>query len=181
MIMKQVKNGNSRVLRVNGALVLLLAGLLSSCCTPGVKPEDANVFQAACGLYSGDYEAQKKARQADVEKSRSEVANQQSESQQLESDLSQVKQEETALRERLGQLSVDNQLLETQISGLSEATAAEKRAKAKKLEKLNRIKKELEAVKMRFGQDQDTIEATAKEVDRLEREVSALRSIILSP
>lgn len=176
IIMKRAANDNSGML----VLSLLFASLLSSCCTPGVKPEDANVFQAACGLYSGDYEAQKKSRQADLEKSRSEMTRQRSESQQLATELSQAKQEKAALQERMERLSRDNQLLEMRISSLSEATSAEKREKAKRLEKLNRIKKELESVRTRFGQKKDSIETTIKEVERLEREVSTLRSIILS-
>jgi len=166
--------------RLIGVCIFLLVTLLSSCCAPGVKPEDANVFQAACGLYSGNYEARKKSRQKDVEKSRGELARQQSESKRLTAELSRARQEEAILRKKMEQLSANNKLLETQISNLRETTAAEKRQKEKRQEELNRINRELEIVKMRFGWEQDSVEDVANEVERLEKEVDTLRSIILS-
>ena len=77
---------NTQILTRGRTLFLVLVGLcvfLSACCSPGVKPEDANLFQASCGIASGDFDKQLEDDRKQAASSRQVLEDEKSKSQTL--------------------------------------------------------------------------------------------------
>lgn len=163
-------------------LVVAFVGLLlSSCCTPGVKPEDANLFQAMCGLSSGAFKEQTSKRQEEAASSKSAVQQEQQQAEVLRVNLVVVEQERAELHARLASIDQENKVLERQVAGLREGTAAEQQIKKKRQQEFLAIKQQIRQARQQYTPDQTATDGYAAEVEKLEREVKTLRAIILSP
>ena len=153
---------------------------LSSCCTPGLKPEDANLFQAACGITSGDFEKQTTDLQKQADASQEAKSEEKKEAERLEAELHTHQKEHARLKKRLSDLERENEELNSRVSALKEDTAFTKRRKKEQQNKLESIQQKIRDVKLKSTSDQlNTIEYEA-ELTQLKREVATLRAIILS-
>ena len=93
---------------------LIIVGLiltLSACCSPGVKPEDANIFQAACGVSSGQYQRDLDAAEAEAAASASEREATEQTSLQLEATAASKQKELELLQARLASVRAESEQL----------------------------------------------------------------------
>lgn len=162
------------------SLILSICVLISSCCTPGVKPEDANLFQAMCGLSTGDFEDQLEQDQSQVASSRQTLEVEKSRSDALNSDLERSKTELKNLLAELDQMEKENQRMEARISAMRTDTAEAELQQARLREKLETIQNQLSALKQKAAREQDAFDQYSAEKTRLKQEIEVLRMIIAS-
>lgn len=162
------------------SLIIALSLVVSACCTPGVKPEDANLFQAMCGLGSGDFEDQLESDQNQVALSRQELETEKAKSDTLSTTLEASKTELASLLKEIDQMQKENRRLETQISAMQTETAAAREEQARLQARLQTVEVQLAALKTRAAEEQHALEQYNAEKARLQREIELLRSIISS-
>ena len=162
-------------------LVLISICLLfSSCCTPGVRPEDANLFQAMCGLGTGEFEDQLENDQTQVTSSQQVLEAEKSRSQVLTSDLESSKAELEDLLTELDEMENENRRIETQISAMQTNTEEARLERSQLQARLDTIQNQLEALKTKASAEQNAFEQYNAEKTRLKQEIEVLRMIISS-
>lgn len=154
--------------------------LFSSCCTPGVRPEDANLFQAMCGLSTGEFDDQLENDRNQVASSRETLEAEKSRSQDLTTDLETSKTELTTLLKEIDQMEQENRRMEAQISAMQTASAEAEQEQARLQGKLETIQDRLAALKQKAAVEQDAFEQYNAEKTRLKQEIEVLRMLISS-
>lgn len=160
---------------------LLLTGtsfIVSSCCSPGIRPQDANLFQAACGLASGDFERQTESGKEAAVLSRHKLDEQQAKSVSLETDLENQKAERDGLLLELEELENQNRQLDAKVQIMREDSAQAQQERATKLRKLRKVRSRLAELKGKISIEQTAFEQHHAEISRLKREIATLRMII---
>jgi chromosome segregation ATPase len=163
------------ILRINFYIILLGMFLISGCCTPGIKPEDANIFQAVCGISSGDFDKQLEAAREDVQLSEKMLESENQRSMQLQTELAEKEREHARLERELDSLENSSKQIERQIKAIRAVTDGDNRRMNKRLAELEKIKAEMERLKLQ--QSSVTNEALQQKVNTLKREVEVLRRI----
>ena len=161
--------------------MLVLAGLcvfVSACCSPGVKPEDANIFQASCGIASGDFDKQLEGDKKQADSSRQALEEEKSKSQTLETDLVARKAEHGRLLTELDAMEKENRQIAEQIGKMQVNTVQAKQQQADQQAELVRIQGRLEALKQKASVGQDALHEYRSEASRLQQEIEVLRMII---
>ena len=151
---------------------------LSACCSPGVKPEDANLFQASCGIASGDFDKQLEDDRKQATSSRQVLEDEKSRSQTLETDLEARKAERDRLLSELDAMEKENRQIEAQIGKMQADSVNAKQQQADQMAELVRIQGQLEALRQKASVEQDTLHQYRSETSRLQQEIEVLRMII---
>jgi chromosome segregation ATPase len=150
---------------------------LSACCTPGIRPEDANIFQAACGISTGDFDRQVEAAQDEAQKSESMLETEKTRSQRLEGELAVRKQERQRLEYQLARLIESTSEYEAQILAIRTETDDDLRQRENWLEQIARINAEMEHLQSQ--QSKLSIELFQQKIEALKQEIEVLRRISL--
>jgi chromosome segregation ATPase len=162
-------------------LVLISICLLfSSCCSPGVRPEDANLFQAMCGLSTGEFEDQLENDQNQAVSSRQALEAEKSKSDALSTGLETSKAELEQLLSELDQMEQENRRIEAQISAMRTDTEEASQEQEQLQAKLETIQDQLEVLKQKASVEQNALEQYNAEKTRLKQEIEVLRMIISS-
>ena len=176
-----MKTLNMTIVIGNPARLLALVGLVmlvSACCSPGTRPEDANLFQASCGMASGDFDEQLKSDKAQAESSREALNAEQHTAQTLEADLESVKAERIRLLTELDEMAKESHQLEAQIADMqADSERAKNQQKALHADQ-ERIEEELVILKQKASVEQDAYLHYRTEAARLKQEIDVLRMII---
>lgn len=161
----------------NYLVISTLLVMLSACCSPGVKPGDANLFQAGCGVASGQYEEDLKEKQKLVDESDQENSTVKGRSLQLETMLVQRKSEHQSAQQELAALEKQNSAVSNTIHAMQVKTQKDQKLKEQYLQKLQLVKNEIETLKTKVSETPgDDYQAKFEE---LKREVETLRIIVL--
>ena len=152
--------------------------LVSSCCTPGVKPEDANLFQASCGIASGEFDRQLESDRNQADSSRQALEEEKSRSQTLKTDLVTRKAERDRLLKELDEMEKDNRRIEEQIGQMRADSVKAKQQRTDLQAELVRIQGQVEALKQKTSVEQDALHQYQSEASRLKQEIEILRMII---
>jgi Mg2+ and Co2+ transporter CorA len=152
--------------------------LVSSCCTPGVKPEDANLFQASCGLASGEFDRQLESDRNRAASSRQVLDEEKSRSQTLKTDLLTRKAERDRLLTELDEMEDENRRIEAQIGHMRADSAKARQQRTDLQAELVRIQGQVEALKQKTSVEQDALHQYQSEASRLKQEIEILRMII---
>jgi hypothetical protein len=160
--------------------LLILCNLTASCCKPGIKPEDANLFQAACGLVTGDFHQQVEEDNEAANLSKQEVEKERSTTKMLESDLDIIQAERDRLLNELIKLENSNRELVSKINKLYTDSVNTQQKRASRLSKLAMIQSEIEILRKRIYQEQILQDSYQTELSRLKQQIETLRKIILS-
>ncbi len=157
--------------------VAIVALTLSACCSPGVKPEDANLFQASCGVASGQYEEDLKDKQKQVNESSHENSTERGRSMQLETMLVTRQSEYEIAQQDLDSLKDENRILANKIDAMQAKTQKDQSLKKQYLSQLGQLNSDIEMLKTRVSEAPD--ENHLVELEALKREVETLRVIVL--
>ena len=161
--------------------LLVLVGLcilVSSCCTPGVRPEDANLFQASCGIASGEFDRQLEDDRNQAASGRQVLEAEKSRSQNLEADLEKRKAELGRLLIELEAMEKENRLMEAQISRMRADTAKNRQERTSLQAELRAIQDQVEVLKHKASVEQDSVDKYHSEMARIKKEIEVLRMII---
>jgi hypothetical protein len=166
--------------KVTLLFLLILCNLTASCCKVGIKPEDANLFQAACGMVTGDFHQQVEEDKEAANLSKQEVEKERSTTKMLESDLDIIQAERDRLLNELIKLENSNRELVSKINKLYTDSVNTQQERASRLSKLAMIQSEIETLRKRIYQEQILQDSYQTELSRLKQQIEILRKIILS-
>ncbi len=152
--------------------------LLQACCSPGVKPEDANIFQAACGVSSGQYQQDLEASEKEAAKSREEVNLEAERSRDLENELQTSQNRYQKAQMELNRLEQDNRTLERNIAAMKTASKKDKELKKQRFAELNRLNGEISQLKSSLEAEPENGQYI-EQLNILKQEVETLRLIVL--
>ena len=164
--------------RIRILVLTSLCILVSACCSPGIKPEDANLFQASCGIASGEFEKQLESDKAQLASSQQNLEEEELTTQTLETDLESMKAERARLLIKLDKMEHENRQLEVKIGKMRADSENEKDQQANSRAELIKIQGELEALKQKAAVEQETLQQYHSEAARLQQEIEVLRMII---
>lgn len=152
---------------------------VTACCTPGVKPEDANIFQAACGISSGEYERQSLALQIEAGASADSVSREQAANDSLMKISSDKQAQIRHLQAQLNMLNEENRQLQAEIDAMEASTQQQVTLKQKQQAQLDQVNSDLRILEARLAKGQaDSLEQ--QEMERLQQEVATLRRVLIS-
>ena len=149
--------------------------MVSGCCKPGIRPEEANIFQAACGITGGDFDKQLDAAHEEKRQSEANLKSEQKRVEQLQTKLADKQMEHARLLEELGVLEQSSRELEDKIKTIRTATEEDKILIGERLSELNEINSEMERLKLEQGRM--TNDEFQRKLDSLRKEVEVLRRI----
>jgi chromosome segregation ATPase len=160
--------------------LLIVCNLTASCCKPGIKPEDANLFQAACGMMSGDFDRQIEEDKEAAKLGSQEIKKERSATKTLESDLDKKQVERDRLLNELVDLENNNRKLASEIDKLYNESVDAQQERAHRLAQLTIIQSKIKALRKKVSQEQTLQDSYQAELFRLKQEIETLRKIILS-
>lgn len=161
----------------NYLVISALVMMLSACCSPGVKPGDANLFQAGCGVVSGQYEEDLDEKQKLVDESSQEASTEKGRSLQLETMLVQRKSDHKTALQELAALEEKNSTVSNTIHAMQTKTQQDQKLKKDYLQKLQQLKSDIETLKTQVSETPDDDYRVT--IEELKREVETLRIIVL--
>ena len=158
--------------------IIFFTGLMTAgCCSQDVRPGEANIFRAACGVSSGQYKSDVEEKQQEASSSRTALQKEKKRSINLEGKLAVTEERYQVMQRDLNQLEADNLILSRQIATLSQDTQ-EDRNKQERLEKqLGQLNLEISALKSKLAESPDV--ADERKLQKLKQEVETLRLIVL--
>ncbi|MDO6460636.1 hypothetical protein Q4485_08005 [Granulosicoccaceae sp. 1_MG-2023] len=157
--------------------VLLL--VLSGCCSPGVRPEQANLFQAACGISSGQYKADLQAAEAEAQRSAAAKDASAKENTRLQLQAQDKQQQLSLMQARLEALRGETEALQRVLEAESAAKAKQDAGIREKQQQLSDIRAALNRLQATHDAGESSA-ADSEELQALRSEVATLRQIVLS-
>jgi chromosome segregation ATPase len=166
--------------KIQSQLLVLVSLCLfvSSCCSPGVRPEDANLFQASCGIASGEFDRQLENDRNQAASSQKVLEAEKSRSQTLKTNLDKRKAERDRLLTELDEMEKENRQIDAQIRNMRADSAKAKQERTRLQTELRKIQDQLEVLKLKASAEQDAFHQHHVEVSRLKQEIATLRMII---
>jgi chromosome segregation ATPase len=163
----------------NQLLIIIIISGLSACSAPGVKPKDANLFEAATNISSGEFDSQLSRKKFKLKKSQDVVNAENTQSQDLNKQLHSVKAQKQVLDKQLVTLQKQNKALfyqANQTRAINSAQQTKRNLQVAKIKKLNLSISDFKA-KQRQASTSSNSEYKVK-VDSLKNEINVLRKMI---
>lgn len=163
-------------IRVSAIALSCLA--LQACCSPDIKPDEANIFQAACGVSSGQYEDDLEKTRAEAQLSREQLKAEEDRSKDLQSDLKTTQFRHQRAEAELQAMEQQNQLVAQKIKSMSMATEKDKLSQKQKIDELQRLNADIAGLKANLQNEPDNPQHL-EELEALKQEVETLRMIVM--
>ncbi|MGV6808463.1 MAG: hypothetical protein ACWA5U_01160 [bacterium] len=163
-------------------LPISFAGLVSACASSNVRPSDANLFQAAGNIHSGEFDRQLKRKQLELGASQVAVQQEQQRQQVLSQSLQQQRKILAEAQVDLNNIKQENAALALAIENKRYATDQEKQKKAVLLTRIKKLKQDVIIVE-RTKTKVVSSSAAAKyrgRINQLKKEVALLRKMAAS-
>ncbi len=163
--------------------VLIITGLLSSCTSLGVRPKDANLFEAIGNHNSGEFQRQTRRQLLVLNDSKRGVTKQRRETESLRATLKRSKEEKRLLVGNLNKLRVSNQLLEKQILAINVKNQAELSRKNSLVDKVLILNKKIDTLKKEIMfKSKSSLSSSAyeKKISVLKSQIRILRKLMLA-
>lgn len=164
-------------------LVLTITGLLSSCTSLGVRPKDANLFEAIGNHNSGEFQRQTRRQLLVLNDSKRSVTKQRRETASLRAALERSKEEKRLLVSNLNKLRVSNKLLENQILAIKVKNLAELSRKNSLVDKVFILNKKINTLKKEVvSKSESSLSSSAyeKKISVLKGQIRILRKLMLA-
>lgn len=158
----------------------LLIAMIGGCASPGVRPGDANVFQAAGNLATGEFDKQLERDKLDLSSSEQQLEQEQATSTSLGVTLDSRRAEKEELERNLVLLGSKNDALENEIRSIEAATATRVKARNQQLARLAGIRKEIDKLAEQIAASAIDSEYYRIRIERLSREIEILRGVALN-
>jgi chromosome segregation ATPase len=120
--------------------------VLQGCAAPGVRPEDANIFQQAGNLGSGEFERQTNRKRLNVIQSEQELVQAQARFDALRRNSAALQQQKQQLDREYWLITQKNIKLEKNIQTIQIKNSNDKRKQKVAQRKLNKIKQQAKVV-----------------------------------
>jgi len=120
---------------------------LHGCASPGVGPENANVFQAGGNLATGEFERQTNRKRLNVLQSRDELAQEQARFQALRNTSASLQRQRQQLDREYWLITQKNTQLERSIQSIKVKNSRDKRKQRAAQKRLRKIKQQTKIVK----------------------------------
>lgn len=163
--------------RLNYLILPVLGSVLTGCCSPGVKPGDANVFQAGCGVASGQYERGLDEKLEQLEDSLQANNTEQDRTLRRETILIGRKSTHKKAQNELAEVEGENRKLAESIQTMQVNTQSDRTLKQQYLQKLQRLNTDIEALKNKVSETPN--DDYRVKIRELKSEVETLRLIVL--
>ncbi len=150
---------------------------LSACSAPGVKPEDANLLEAAVNISSGEFDSQLSREQFKLKNSQDALNAEADKNQSLNAQLQSLTVQKKALDRQLVVLQVENRKLTQQANqtkAINSLQKAERKKQVYKIEKLNSSISKLKRKRVSAGGNTEY----KTKITALQREINVLRKMI---
>lgn len=163
----------------NRLLTIAVISSLSACSAPGVKPEDANLFEAATNISSGEFDSQLSRKKFKLRESQGAVKQGNTQNQTLTKQLLTVKAQKQVLDKQLVILQNQNKALFHQAN---QTKAKNNEQQIKRNQQVSKIKTlNLTISKFKAKQRKVSISSNYEykgKVDALKNEINVLRKMI---
>ena len=150
---------------------------LSACSAPGVKPEDANLLEAAVNISSGEFDTQLSREKFKLKESQDALNAEADKNQNLNTQLQSLTVEKKAFDRQLDILQAENRKLTQQANqtkALNSLQQAERKQQVYKIKKLNSSISKLKRKRASAGGNKEYKE----KITALQREINVLRKMI---
>lgn len=163
---------------LNRVIFTILSSLsLIACSAPGVKPEDANLLEAAVNISSGEFDTQLSREQFKLNESQATLNKEADKNQRLTGQLQTLEIEKKALDNQLTTLQQENALLVQQTNETKAATVAQQNQREQQLRKIRAINSSVSKLKNGNVSPEGNDEYKEK-ISSLEQEITVLRQMI---
>ena len=157
--------------------VLSASVLAAGCCSQNVRPGEANIFQAACGVSSGQYQRDVEEKQEEASSTRAELQEEQSRSLDLKGKLADTEERYLTMQQELDQLEANNLSLSRQIAALSQNTQEDRDKQVRLQKTLGKLNLDISTLKSKLAESPDVSDQS--KLNKLKQEVETLRLIVL--
>jgi chromosome segregation ATPase len=163
-------------------LPIIIALGVSSCASTNVRPSDANLFQAAGNIHSGEFDRQLQRKQLDLGTSQADVQKEKQRQQALTQSLQQQRQILASAQADLNNIKQENAALELAIENKHYETEQEKQKKAHLLARIKKLKKNVIVVERTKTKVVSTSSAAKYRgrINQLKKEIAVLRKMAAS-
>jgi len=161
----------------NRFMFIAISISLSACSAPNVKPEDANLLEAAVNISSGEFDSQLSREQFKLKNSQDALNAEADNNQSLNAQLQSLTVQKKLLDRQLVALQVENRSLiqqSNQNKALNSLQKTERKQQVNKIKKLNSSISTLKKQRASAGGNQ----AYEKKITALQREIEVLRKMI---
>jgi len=159
--------------------IVFLSFSLFSCSAPGVKPQDANLLEAAVNLSSGEFEGQLSRDQLKLQESREILNTQSNENQRLNTELESLVLQKQSLDSQLINLQTENLRLEQLANQTKAKTAIQQIERDKQQAKVRALNSSINKLKNKNVSQEGNKEYESK-VLSLQQEIGLLRQMIIN-
>jgi len=164
---------------LNRLLIFSVISGLSACSAPGVKPKDANLFEAATNISSGEFDSQLSRKKFKLKNSQNAITKENTQNQALNKQLDSVKAQKQVLDKQLLVLQSQNKSLFYQANQTRDINSAQQTKRNLQIEKINKLNVSISNFKANQRKASSSSNKAYKvKVDSLKREIDVLRKMI---
>jgi len=157
-------------------IIIFSFGLIS-CSAPDVKPQDANLLEAAVNLSSGEFEGQLTREQFKLQESRELLDKESEKEHRLNTELQTLTSQKQSLDNQLANLQNENRRL-VQLSNQTKAeTISQQRQRQRQQSKINSLNTSITKLKGANVSQEGNDEYKTK-ISSLQKEIELLREMI---
>lgn len=150
---------------------------LLGCSAPGVKPEDANLMEAAVNISSGEFDNQLSRKQFELKNSQDALNNEAEKNQKLKKQAQSLAAQKQALDRQLAVLQSESTRLSQQISQTRAATSHQQEQRDNQVSKIKKLNSSITKLKGQRATASGNNQYQLK-VENLKLEIQVLRKMI---
>jgi len=158
-------------------LITVVSISLSSCSAPGVKPEDANLLEAAVNISSGEFDSQLSRKQFKLKNSQDALNAEADKNQNLNAQLQSLTVQKQALDRQLVSLQAENSRLTQQVNKTRATSNTQKAERDQQIKKITRLNFSISKIKQKKASAGGNKEYQTK-ITSLQQEIKVLRKMI---
>ncbi|MCF6189824.1 MAG: hypothetical protein L3J51_05065 [Cocleimonas sp.] len=150
---------------------------LSACSAPDVKPEDANLLEAAVNISSGEFDSQLSRKQFKLKNSQDALNAEADKNQKLNTQLQSLTVQKKAFDQQLDVLQAENRRLTQQANQTKALNSLQKAERKQQVNKIKRLNSSISTLKRKRVSAGGNKEYKAK-ITALQQEINVLRKMI---
>ncbi len=159
--------------------IIFIAALisLSACSAPNVKPEDANLLEAAVNISSGEFDNQLSREQFKLKNSQDALNAEADKNQNLNAQLQSLTVQKKAFDRQLDVLQAENRSLTQQANQTKALNSLQKAERKQQVNKIKRMNSSISKIKRKRASAGGNKEYKTK-ITALQQEINVLRKMI---
>jgi len=150
---------------------------LSACSAPNVKPEDANLLEAAVNISSGEFDSQLSREKFKLKNSQDALNAEADKNQNLNAQLQSLTVQKKAFDRQLDVLQAENRRLTQQANQTKALNSLQKSERKQQVNKIKRLNSSISKIKRKRASAEGNKEYKTK-ITALQQEIKVLRKMI---